>query len=191
MKKLLFLLVLMVAGLVATAQEDGTVAGQGEMVREKSDLCFLKDSESVVIPKADLVQLLGEEVYGSYCNGQKLYRIGEGLKNGGWAAFGVGLGTGVLGLELLANGGSEHVGGVGMVLLMAGTWSFVAGNAMIPTGYILRGVGAGKINRVANGYNQNGRNTTVSYRLLPSVMRCHAMPEQAKFSVGMTFSVNL
>lgn len=190
MKKLLLSLVLMIAGLVVMAQENGSVAIQGEMVREKSNLCFLKNSESIVIPKADLLQLLGEEVYGSYYNGQKLYRIGDGLKNGGWVAFGVGLGAGVFGMELLMNEGSEHVSGGGLFLLMTGVWSFVVGNMMIPTGYILRGVGSGKISRIAEGYNQQIRNTAVSYRLLPSVMRCHTMPEQANLGVGMTFSVN-
>jgi len=61
---------------------------------------------------------------------------------------------------------------------------------LIPSGYILRGIGAGKISRIAEEYNQNNQNTTVSYRLSPAVMPVNVPQSQSNMALGMTFSVN-
>jgi hypothetical protein len=81
---------IMIASFVAVAQETGTVAEQGEMVRKRSKLCFLYGIEKVVIPETNLKQLLDEEDYDSYCSGRRLFNLGTGLKYGGYAAFAVG-----------------------------------------------------------------------------------------------------
>jgi hypothetical protein len=52
-------------------------------------------------------------------------------------------------------------------LFMLGILSFIYGNGMIPTGYILRGIGTGKISSIAEEYNQN---TAISYHLSPAIM---------------------
>lgn len=195
MKKLCLLLMIMIASFVAVAQETGTVAEQGEMVRKRSKLCFLNGTEKVVIPETDLKQLLDEEAYDSYCSGRRLFNLGTGLKYGGYAAFAVGLGVGTLGVHYMRTSESQpymeddrfNTGGR---LFMLGILSFVYGNGMIPVGYILRGNGAGKISRIAEEYNQNNQNTTVSYRLSPAVMPVNVPQSQGNMAYGMTFSVN-
>ena len=194
MKKLLLLLVLMVAGLATMAQENSTWDQQGEMVRDKYNLCFEQGGENPVIPDSELLQLLGEEGYDSYCSGRRLYKTGNGLKNGGWAAFGGGLGLFITGYACVAYEVSHH-GHQGLiivaeVLMLTGIASSLAGNILIPTGYVLRGVGAGKISRMAEGYNSNHSKTAFSYSLSPSVMSVNMPQSQGNVALGMTFSIN-
>lgn len=167
---------------------------QGEMVRIDHNLCFVQGVGSEIIPDSELLQLLGREGYDSYCSGRKLYKTGNGLKNGGWAAFGGGLGLYTLGFVFLAVELSDHVyhglDGVGVALMATGAVSFAAGNVLLPTGYVLRGVAAGKISRIAEGYNSSLRKPVFSYNLSPSVMRCNASPDQANLGLGLTFSLN-
>lgn len=194
MKRLLLSLVLVVASLAAMAQGNGTLNQQGEMVRKDHNLCFAQGVGNQIIPDAELLQLLGEEGFDSYCSGRRLYMTGNGLKNGGWAAFGGGIGLYTLGLAFVAIELSNHtymgLDGVGVALMVTGAVSFVAGNILLPTGYVLRGVASGKISRIAEGYNSNRSKTAFSYNLSPSVMRCNASPEQANLGLGLTFSLN-
>ena len=195
MKKLCLLLMIMVASLVALAQETGTVAEQGEMVRKRSKLCFLNGTEKVVIPETDLMQLLDEETYDTYCSGRRLFKIGTGLKYGGYMAFAVGLGVGTLGVHYMRTSESDPYWednrfNTGGRLFMLGILSFIYGNGMIPTGYILRGIGAGKISGIADDYNLNNKKTAVSYRLSPSIMPVNVPQSQGNVAYGMTFNVN-
>ena len=196
MKKLCLLLMIMVASLVAIAQETGTVAEQGEMVRKRSKLCFLNGTEKVVIPETDLKQLLDEEAYDSYRSGRRLFNLGTGLKYGGYATFAVGLGVGTLGVHYMRTGDESQPYweddrfNTGGQLFMLGILSVIYGNGMIAGGYVLRGFGTGKISRIAEEYNQNNQNTTVSYRLSPAVMPVNVPQSQGNMAYGMTFSVN-
>ena len=195
MKKLCLLLMIMVASLAALAQETGIVAEQGEMVRKRSKLCFLNGTEKVVIPEAELMQLLDEEAYDTYCNGRRLFKIGTGLKYCGYTAFAVGLGVGTLGVHYMRTSESDPYWeddrfNTGGRLFMLGILSFIYGNGMIPTGYILRGIGARKISRIAEEYNQNNQSAAISYHLSPSVMPVNVPQSQGNMAYGMTFSVN-
>ena len=188
MKKLLFTLMLMVVGLAALAQENVTPRA---MVRDDYNLCFTDNNQA--IPDAELQQLLGEDIYGKYCSGRRLFKVGNGLKTGGWAAFGGGLGMMALGTGLLlyANEtGNSESKNAGLGVLYLGTLAFIDGNILIPTGYVLRGVGAGKISRIADDYNLNNKTTAVSYRLSPSIMPVNVPQSQGNMAYGMTFSVN-
>ncbi len=194
MKKLLLLLVLVVAGLATMAQENGALPYQGVMVRQDHNLCFMQGVGNTVIPDSELLQLLGGEGYQSYCKGRSLYKTGNGLKNGGWAAFGGGLGLFTLGYVFVAIELSNHthqgLDGVGVALMTTGAVGFAAGNVLLPTGYALRGVASGKISRIAENYNLSHSKTVLSYNISPSVMRCNASPEQANLGLGLTFSLN-
>ena len=188
MKKLLFTLMLMVVGFTALAQENVTPQ---ELVRENYNLCFAENNKAIT--DVELQQLLGEDIYGSYCSGRSLYKVGNGLKNGGWAAFGGGLGMIAVGTGLLINA-NETVNEVtkngGLLTLYLGVLTFINGNILIPTGYVLRGIGAGKISGIADDYNLNSKKTAVSYRLSPAVMPVNVPQSQGNMAYGMTFSVN-
>ena len=178
----------MVVGLAALAQENVTPR---EMVRDDYNLCFTDNNQAIA--DAELQQLLGEDIYGNYCRGRKLFKVGNGLKNGGWAAFGGGLGMAAVGTGLMLTAyetENESQGDAGVMVLGLGLISFYAGNLLIPTGYVLRGVGAGKISRIADDYNLNNKNTAVSYRLSPSIMPVNVPQSQGNMAYGMTFSIN-
>lgn len=187
MKKILLLFVLMVAGFAVMAQEN---VNPKELVRDDYHLCFAQTNEA--IPDVELQQLLGEDAFGSYCSGRKLYKVGNGLKTGGWAAFGGGLGMMATGTGLLIGAnetGSSGMKNAGLLVLSVGMIVFIDGNILIPTGYVLRGVGCGKISRIAEDYNQPNV-SSVSFRVAPTVIPVNVPQSQSNMALGMTFSVN-
>lgn len=195
MKKLCFFLMIMIASFVAVAQETGTVAEQGEMVRKRSKLCFLNGTEKVVIPETDLKQLLDEEAYDSYCAGRRLFKIGTGLTYGGVGVVAAGVGVAVLGAHYMSTSDTPHSEDdqyiMGSKVFVSGVGFCIYSSMMIiPAGLVLHGIGAGKISGIADDYNLNSKKTAVSYRLSPAVMPVNVPQSQGNMAYGMTFSVN-
>ena len=178
----------MVVGYAALAQGNVTPT---EMVCENYNLCFAENNQAIT--DVELQQLLGEDIYGSYCSGRSLYKVGNGLKSGGWAAFGGGLGMMAVGTGLLINANemeNERMKNGGVLTLYLGILTFINGNILIPTGYVLRGIGAGKISGIADDYNINNKKTAVSCRFSPAIMPVNVPQSQGNMAYGMTFSVN-
>ena len=191
MKRLCLLLMIMVASLVAIAQETGTVAEQGEMVRKRSKLCFLNGTEKVVIPETDLMQILDEEAYDSYCGGRRLFKLGTGLIYGGIGVTAAGVGVVALGEHYMRTNEGNYDLYVMRDVLVAGIGLCVYGSIMmLPAGFAFQGIGRGKISKIADEYNQNNKNTAVFYRISPSVMPVNVPQSQSNVAYGMTFSVN-
>jgi hypothetical protein len=189
MKKLLLSLVLMVAGLVAMAQENEIFAEQGEMVRKGYNLCFAQDGFNNVIPDAKLEQLLDEDACNGYYTGKALYRVGDGIVTGSWIALGFGAGVFFSGSLLGYQATSENIKNLARLMQMLGAYGFYEGIMSLPAGYILRGVGASKIRGVADDYNQGHQNTAVSYRISPCLMPVN-VASQNNVALGMTLSVS-
>ena len=195
MKKLCLLLMIMIASFVAVAQETGTVAEQGEMVRKRSKLCFLNGTEKVVIPETDLKQLLDEEAYDSYCAGRRLFKIGTGLTYGGVGVIAAGVGVAVLGAHYMSTSNTPHSEDdqyiMGSKVFVSGVGFCIYSSMMIiPAGLVLHGIGAGKISGIADDYNLNNKKTAVSFRVSPSVMPVNVPQSQSNMALGMSFSVN-
>lgn len=195
MKKLCLLFLIVFAGLIVVAQENDTVASQGEMVRKRSKLCFYDGTKKVTITDTDLTQLLNEEDYDTYCRGRRFFKLGTGLTYGGYTAFGAGLGMGILGVHYMRNG--EVVVGEpddtfdrGGRLLIYGIALFGEGLGAIISGSVFRSIGVRRINEVANDYNQKHKKTTVYYCLSPSVIPVNIPQSQSNMAFGMTFSVD-
>lgn len=189
MKKLCLLLMMIVASWAAVAQENSTIAGQGEMVRKGYNLYFVQGPDKVLVSDGELSQILDEDTFGTYCSQRRKYKLGNALKIGGWAGLGGGLAIGIPGFYLLREHMRDSWGGLGCIMFMAGTGLVLEGIALIPTGYIMRGSGARKISRIADEYNQYNQNTAISYRLSPYVMPVN-VASQSNVALGMTFSVN-
>ena len=191
MKRLCLLLMIMVAGLVAIAQETGTIAEQGEMVRKRSKLCFLNGTEKVVIPETDLMQILDEEAYDSYGHGRRFFKVGTGLIYGGIGVTAAGVGVVALGEHYMRTNEGNYDLYVMRDVLVAGIGLCVYGSIMmLPAGFAFQGIGRGKISKIADEYNQNNKNTAVFYRISPSVMPVNVPQSQSNVAYGMTFSVN-
>ena len=186
---------IMVASSVAIAQENVLVARQGQMVRKRSSLCFLDGRDKVVIPETELKQLLDEETYDSYRVGKRFFKIGTGLACSGFVAAVLGYSVGARGVEYMRTSDGDHWAdddqfNKGGRLLTLGVALGFYGIMMIPGGFVFRGVGAKRINGIADDYNQKNRNTAISYRLLPSVMPLNVPQSQCNMALGMTLGVN-
>ena len=185
------MLMIMVASLVAIAQETGTVAEQGEMVRKRSKLCFLNGTEKVVIPETDLMQILDEEAYDSYGHGRRFFKVGTGLIYGGIGVTAAGVGVVALGEHYMRTNEGNYDLYVMRDVLVAGIGLCVYGSIMmLPAGLAFQGIGRGKISRIAEEYNENNPTTAVSYRFSPSIMSVNIPQSQSNVAYGMTFSVN-
>ena len=190
MKKLFLSLVLMLAGFAAVAQENSTLPQQGEMMRKNYNLCLIQGAANKVIPDTELEQLLGEDACNGYYTGKALYRVGDGIVRGSWIAIGFGAGAFLSGSFLGFQNPSENTRDFARLMQLLGAYGCYEGIMSLPAGYILRGVGAGKISRVAEEYNQNNQNTAVSYRLSPTIMPVNVPQSQSNVALGMTFSVS-
>ena len=190
MKRLLLSLVLVVASLATMAQGNGTLNQQGEMVRKGYNLYFVQGADKVLVSDGELSQILDDDTFGTYCSQRRKYKLGNALKIGGWAGLGGGIAIGIPGFYLLREHVYDPWGGLGCIMLMSGAGLVLEGIALIPTGYIMRGSSAKKINRIADEYNKNNRNTSVSYSLSPSIMSVNVPQSQANMALGMTFSLN-
>ena len=190
MKRLLLSLVLVVASLATMAQEYGTWNRQDEMVRKGYNLYFVQGADKVLVSDGELSQILDDDTFGTYCSQRRKYKLGNALKIGGWAGLGGGIAIGIPGFYLLREHVYDPWGGLGCIMLMSGAGLVLEGIALIPTGYIMRGSSAKKINRIADEYNQNNRNTSVSYSLSPSIMSVNVPQSQGNMALGMTFSLN-
>lgn len=196
MKKLCLLFLIVFAGLIVVAQENDTVASQGEMMRKRSNLCFYDGTKKVTITDTDLTQLLNEEDYDTYCRGRRFFKLGTGLTYGGYTAFGAGLGMGILGVHYMRT--STFTGPYwedeqynrGGRLLIYGIALFGQGLGAIISGSVFRSIGVRRINEVANDFNQKHKKTTVYYCLSPSVIPVNIPQSQSNMAFGMTFSVD-
>ena len=100
------------------------------------------------------------------------------------------MGLGLTGLMLSMYEESQSLRTTGAVMYVVGISAYLNSFLLIPSGYILRGIGAGKISRIAEEYNQNNQSAAISYHLSPSVMPVNVPQSQGNMAYGMTFSVN-
>lgn len=99
----------------------------------------------------ELQQMLGMDAYNDYVKARESYKSTSNGLAWSYTFFFCGLPLYYLGV-LLENGSNN-----GLALRIMGIVWFVGGNIMIPVDYITRGVAAGKISRIAEGYNaKNG-----------------------------------
>lgn len=164
MKKLIIILLLIAANLPAIAQH---------LVREESNLCYTHGTEKEVIAESTLLNLLGENNYNNYNTSKKYYNLGNSLKTSGWIALAGGAVLTLIGSKLyIENTPNNHnysshynqdLAVFGYLLQVTGLAAFGSGCVLVPTGYILRGVNAGKINRIADDYNKNNMAFGVSF----------------------------
>ncbi len=114
----------------------------------------------------ELQQMLGMDIYNDYVKARDSYQsTGDGLA---WAYTFFLCGLPVYYLGVLLENGTNN----GLALRIMGIVWFVGGNIMIPVNYITRGVAAGKISRIAEGYNARngnlGMDISTGFTLMPT-----------------------
>jgi hypothetical protein len=116
--------------------------------------------------------LVGDQNYQTYLSARK--QIGTG--NIFAIIFGASLGTTI-------------------VLVFVKEWnaaiiSGVVADVSLPLMCVLKGVGKGRINWVADEYNRNRRASACFYQISPSILKCNPMVSQNNLGLGLTFSLN-
>ena len=131
----------------------------------------------------ELKIMLNKNLYESYVHGHSLYRKGQFIKTTGWILF-------CVGPTLLALSKNEKDKNSAYLFGSAGVISFIAGNVLIPIGYVTNGIGKGMISRVAEQCDDASRNTKVAFNLSPSVITSNIAQQQSQMGLGMSFYIN-
>ena len=186
-KLLLFLFVFM--GLSSMAQENNILDQYKGLPLQKhrGDLYFgesFKAPNTHLLTDNELKTMMDTELFDQFNSGRTLYYTGNTLKTVGWIAFGIGLGyAGLTYFVYDYNLTKDALLNINLGLLNAGL-----GVDMFVVGYILRGIGNGKLDGVVEQYNQNTQK--VSFHVSPSLMRCCLLQDQSHTTLGLTFSVD-
>lgn len=136
----------------ATQQQQVTVDIPTGVTLERSRGEIVDAATNRTFSEFELQQMLGMDAYNDYVKARDSYKS---IQNslawsytflfGGALMYGIGVWFNSLDIN-------------GTACIVVGAIWFVAGNIMIPVDYITRGVAAGKISRIAEGYNaRNGR----------------------------------
>ena len=167
----------------------------GVTEEHSSDKLFRMGSKIVSLESAPqevpgLGVKLGVEDYRSYCTAQRRYKKSKFMIGFGWGDLVVGgllYSCGVM----LSYYDSRSYNGYAYSLysgefLLIGGILLVAGNVLLPWGYISKGVAAGKISRIAEGYNAaQNKGTELSLSMSPTLLYNHG---QVAPGVGLTLS---
>ena len=101
------------------------------------------------IDRTSLMNMLGDDAYHSLQSAQRAYRVGRNLIVWGWITFFVGLLLLFLSIPIAIHSEMGF-----LFFYMLGLIIFMVGNIMLPAGYAVKGVNAGRISRIAERYNK-------------------------------------
>lgn len=149
-------------------QQQAVAAYDGPVMGEHSPLTLSRNGGFIVsnvgaLKGDELKRLLGSEAYDDYLSARKGYDVGNTL-----ATFGMTLGVaggfcygGAIGS---ANDGSDKIAAT---LFVVGSIAIVAHSIMTPIGYIRRGIAAGQMSRIAEGYNKYNKSLAMDMGVSP------------------------
>lgn len=143
---------------------------------------LIVSSERNMLEVEGLKELLGKDNYSSYISAQRSYRTGAVCIGAGSFVFAAG------GLVLYTIPGAKsrltNLSNGAIVTIAIGSVLFVAGNVLLPVGFITKGIAAGRISRIAEGYNAtHNKGTELSLSMSPTLMNNHG---QIAPGVGLT-----
>ena len=143
---------------------------------------LIVSSESNLLEVEGLKELLGKDDYSSYLSAQRSYRTGAVCIEAGYFAYGA---AGIVLFTVSgARGNPSYSSNDAIVPIAIGGVLFVVGNVLLPVGFITKGVAAGRISRIAEGYNAtHNKGTELSLSMSPTLMNNHG---QIAPGVGLT-----
>jgi hypothetical protein len=182
MKKLVLFFLFVISGLAVFPQgnynekdfsTNSTLVG-GHMERKGSNLKL----DGRILSDTEVRDLVGEANYETYLDAKKQIAKAKTCQ----------------GIFIISSGATVALLLTGLVaksptIIYMGYFSSGFANVTLPLMCIYYGIGKGRMSWVADDYNEHSQ-SSVSYSLSPSIMRCNAQPEHASLGMGMTFSLN-
>ena len=154
-----------------TVKQQQQTVYDGPSMGEHSPLTLSRSGAYIVsnvgaLKNEDLKRLLGDEAWNEYMSARKGYDAGNTV-----AAFGVAVGVlGIMGYIGAVNTAIVGDGSVSGVLYVVSTLAIVAHAVMTPVGYVRRGVAAGQISRIAEGYNNYNKSLSMELSVAPTLL---------------------
>lgn len=152
---------------------------QGKMTREGTGLCL----DGRKLSDDEVRSLVGEENYQVYRNGKQLMKYGNACLIGMTVSAAA---SATLLLCCVFEVGTIYYYNIGYYL--AGAAALIACGC-VPPMIILRGKGKSNLNWVAEEYNWKQKQS-VSYQVMPTLLRCEIPSTQNRVGLGLTFSMN-
>lgn len=174
MKHLLLLFTLLLASLNLLAQDQAT--------SYSFEPLSIKAPAYQDIGNNDSIEQLSRFLLHELKQAEDLRKTGNIVKSIGWILFAA--------VPVWVAGDYVRHGGKVCLLtnILAGA-TFIAGNVMIPTGYVLKGIGNGRMEFNTERLHQLHYSDAVSIQITPTMMR-YDLP-QAQDDVGMGVSLNI
>ena len=175
MKNLLFLFSLLLASTTMFAQDQATDIQVENVVWEVTHF------DNTIIEN-DSIQQLTEFLMHEYREAEALRKKGIIVKDIGWVLFAA--------VPVWVAGDYVRHGGKVCLLtnILAGA-TFIAGNVMIPTGYVFKGKGTHRMKFLTEQLNQLDYSETFSIQITPTLMQYET--PRAQNNIGMGVSVNI
>ena len=108
----------------------------------------------------NLREILGRDGYGNYLSAQSQYGKGAACVTFGWI-------DAVVGISMAVTGTLSEL----PTVAITGYILAVASDVLLPVGYVVRGTAAGRISRIAEGYNAvQNRNLGMDMDVVPTLM---------------------
>ena len=123
-------------------------------------------SNTGALKNDDLKRLLGSEAWDDYLSARKGYDTGNTM-----AAFG--MVSGVVGLMSFFGAYASALDGDGNItgaLTVIGSIAIISHSILTPVGYVRRGIAAGQISRIAEGYNSYNKGLSMELGVSPLLL---------------------
>ncbi len=175
MKNTLFIFYLLFVSITLFAQDQATNVQVENVVWEATHF-------DNAIMENDSIQRLTEFLMHEYREAEALRKKGIIVKDIGWVLF-------AAVPAWVAGDYVRHDGKVCLLTNILAGATFIAGNVMIPTGYVFKGKGTHRMKFLTDQLNQLDYSETFSIQITPTLMQYET--PQAQNNIGMGVSVNI
>ncbi len=127
----------------------------------------------------EVKNLVDVDTYQTYLSAKRQIKAGRAFTT----VFFISLGTTLMFTVTAEDSGDPD-------LLMMAYGSGVIAGISLPLMCIFKGIGKGRMNRIADNYNSKSRGYFYSYNLSPSLIKYKTPELQDNYGLGLTFSVN-
>lgn len=141
-----------------------------KIAKPKLDEVLYRDGGRIVSNKSfiyepeNLRNMLGKEAYDNYLMAQSQYLSGQTMVLFGWVGLPLGIGLTYFGFK----DGVAWTATTGYLII-------IASNILLPAGYVVRGIGAGRISRIAENYNAQG-SLSMDMAVSPTLLTADGKP---------------